>query len=60
MTRLEVIEKMLNLGLIDIDQAKEMEDLTPDGNESDLMEEDSMQEDSLEEDTLDPGNELGL
>ena len=60
MTRLEVIEKMLNLGLIDIDQAKEMEDLTPDGNESDSMEEDSMQEDSVEEDTLDPGNELGL
>jgi HK97 family phage portal protein len=60
MERLNVIEKMLNLGLIDIDQAKEMEDLTPDGNESDLMEDDSMQEDVVEEDTLDPGNELGL
>ena len=32
--RLEVIEKMLTLGLIDLDQAKEMEDLTPNGNES--------------------------
>jgi hypothetical protein len=53
MERLNVIEKMLNLGLIDIDQAKEMEDLTPDGNESEL-------EDMEEEDTLDPGNELGL
>jgi HK97 family phage portal protein len=60
MERLNVIEKMLNLGLIDINQAKEMEDLTPDGNESDSMEEDSMPEDSVEEDTLDPGNELGL
>jgi HK97 family phage portal protein len=58
MERLNVIEKMLNLGLIDIDQAKEMEDLTPEGNE----EEDSMEEEDLmeeEEDTLDPGNELG-
>jgi HK97 family phage portal protein len=58
MTRLEVIEKMLNLGLIDIDQAKEMEDLTPDGNESEL--DDMEEEDDMEEDTLDPGNELGL
>jgi HK97 family phage portal protein len=33
-TRLETIEKMLTLGLIDLDQAKEMEDLTPNGNES--------------------------
>ena len=33
--RLETIEKMLTLGLIDIEQAKEMEDLTPNGNESD-------------------------
>ena len=33
--RLETIEKMLTLGLIDLDQAKEMEDLTPNGNESD-------------------------
>ena len=32
MARLEVTEKLLALGLIDIDQAKEMEDLTPDGN----------------------------
>jgi HK97 family phage portal protein len=34
MDRLNVIEKMLNLGLIDINQAKEMEDLTPEGNEN--------------------------
>ena len=34
MARLDAIEKMLNLGLIDVDQAKEMEDMTPDGNES--------------------------
>ena len=33
-TRLEVLEKMLSLGLIDLEQAKEMEDLTPNGNES--------------------------
>ena len=33
-TRLEVLEKMLALGLIDIDEAKQMEDLTPNGNES--------------------------
>jgi HK97 family phage portal protein len=32
--RLETIEKMLALGLIDLEQAKEMEDLTPNGNES--------------------------
>ena len=32
--RLETIEKMLALGLIDIEDAKEMEDLTPNGNES--------------------------
>jgi HK97 family phage portal protein len=32
--RLETIEKMLSLGLIDIEDAKEMEDLTPNGNES--------------------------
>jgi HK97 family phage portal protein len=30
--RLAVTEKLLTLGLIDINQAKEMEDLTPDGN----------------------------
>ena len=34
MKRLEAIEKMLTLGLIDLDQAKEMEDMTPNGNES--------------------------
>ena len=33
-TRLETIEKMLTLGLIDLEQAKEMEDLTPNGNEN--------------------------
>jgi HK97 family phage portal protein len=32
MQRLAVTEKLLTLGLIDINQAKEMEDLTPDGN----------------------------
>ena len=31
--RLEALEKMLNLGLIDIDDAKEMESLTPNGRE---------------------------
>jgi phage portal protein BeeE len=31
--RLEALEKMLNLGLIDIDDAKEMENLTPNGRE---------------------------
>lgn len=30
-TRLAVLEKMLSLELITLDQAKEMEDLTPDG-----------------------------
>ena len=30
--RLAVTEKLLTLGLIDVNQAKEMEDLTPDGN----------------------------
>jgi len=34
MKRLEAIEKMLSLGLIDIEQAKEMEDMSPNGNES--------------------------
>ena len=34
MARLDAIEKMLSLGLIDVEQAKEMEDMTPDGNES--------------------------
>ena len=33
MERLLVIEKMLSLGLITLDQAMEMEDLTPNGNE---------------------------
>jgi HK97 family phage portal protein len=32
MARLDVTEKLLTLGLIDVEQAKEMEDLTPDGN----------------------------
>jgi HK97 family phage portal protein len=32
--RLEALEKMLNLGLITIDEAKEMENLTPQGNEN--------------------------
>jgi HK97 family phage portal protein len=58
MERLNVIEKMLSLGLIDIDQAKEMEDLTPEGNESEM--EDVEEEDTEEEDLLDTGNELGL
>jgi len=34
MKRLEALEKMLSLGLIDVEQAKEMEDMTPNGNES--------------------------
>jgi HK97 family phage portal protein len=34
MSRLDVTEKMLNLGLIDLNQAKEMEDLTPEGNQN--------------------------
>ena len=34
MQRLDAIEKMLALGLIDVEQAKEMEDMTPNGNES--------------------------
>jgi HK97 family phage portal protein len=59
MERLNVIEKMLNLGLIDIDQAKEMEDLTPEGNES-MEREDDDAEETVEEDSLDTGNELGL
>ena len=32
MARLNVVEKMLNLGLITVDQAMEMEDLTPNGD----------------------------
>ncbi len=59
MERLNVIEKMLNLGLIDIDQAKEMEDLTPEGNES-MEREDDDAEEAVEENSLDTGNELGL
>jgi HK97 family phage portal protein len=35
MKRLEALEKMINLGLIDIDDAKEMENLTPNGREQD-------------------------
>jgi HK97 family phage portal protein len=35
MKRLEAIEKMLTLGLIDLDHAKEMENMTPEGSESD-------------------------
>ena len=34
MKRLEAIEKMLSLGLIDVEQAKEMDDMSPNGNES--------------------------
>jgi HK97 family phage portal protein len=34
MKRLEAIEKMLALGLIDVEQAKEMEDMSPNGNEN--------------------------
>jgi HK97 family phage portal protein len=34
MSRLDVTEKMLNLGLINLNQAKEMEDLTPEGNQN--------------------------
>ena len=33
MKRLEAIEKMLQLGLIDLDDAKEMENMTPNGSE---------------------------
>jgi HK97 family phage portal protein len=55
MERLNVIEKMLNLGLIDIDQAKEMEDLTPNGGESEMEEEEDTEEENLLEE-----NELGL
>ena len=32
--RLEAIEKMLNLGLIDVEQARQMEQMTPSGNET--------------------------
>jgi HK97 family phage portal protein len=35
MKRLETLEKMLSLGLIDLDDAKEMENLTPNGREQD-------------------------
>ena len=57
MERLNVIEKMLNLGLIDIDQAKEMEDLTPEGDESEM--EDIEEENEIEEEDLLEENELG-
>ena len=43
MSRLDVTEKMLNLGLIDINQAKEMEDLTPEGNVNPLIDEESIE-----------------
>jgi hypothetical protein len=33
MKRLEALEKMLALGLIDVDDAKEMEQMTPNGRE---------------------------
>jgi len=42
MDRLNVIEKMLSLGLIDVNQAKEMEDLTPDGNVNPVIDEEGM------------------
>jgi HK97 family phage portal protein len=35
MKRLEALEKMINLGLIDVEQAKEMEQMTPNGREED-------------------------
>ena len=35
MKRLEALEKMINLGLIDVEEAKEMEQLTPNGREED-------------------------
>ena len=35
MKRLEALEKMINLGLIDVEDAKEMEQLTPNGREED-------------------------
>jgi HK97 family phage portal protein len=60
MARLDVIEKMLNLGLIDIDQAKEMEDLTPEGNNAEVNDIEEEDDEMEEEDTLDTGNELGL
>jgi HK97 family phage portal protein len=57
MERLNVIEKMLNLGLIDIDQAKEMEDLTPEGDNSEM--DDVEEENQIEEEDLLEENELG-
>ena len=33
MERLNVIEKLLALGLVDVNQAKQMEDLAPDGDQ---------------------------
>ena len=57
MERLNVIEKMLNLGLIDIDQAKEMEDLTPEGDDSEM--DDVEEENEIEEEDLLEENELG-
>jgi phage portal protein BeeE len=34
MKRLEALEKMLSLGLIDVEEAKEMEQMTPNGRET--------------------------
>ena len=34
MKRLEALEKMINLGLIDVEEAKEMEQMTPNGRET--------------------------
>jgi hypothetical protein len=34
MKRLEALEKMINLGLIDVEDAKEMEQMTPNGRET--------------------------
>ena len=34
MKRLEAIEKMISLGLIDVEEAKEMEQMTPNGRET--------------------------
>ncbi len=36
MTRLAAIEKMIQIGLISVEQAREMEDLSPNGAESEV------------------------
>jgi hypothetical protein len=36
MKRLEALEKMLSLGLITVEEAKEMENMTPEGSENDV------------------------